>query len=106
MSKPVNIVLEKYDNEELAEANELIGDLLINANIENKRLKAENAKLRKLVKNALAYIEYEGCGVECHETGNRATFTSCETCNRYETESCAYVIAQSAREMGIEVEDA
>lgn len=48
MSRQVNIVLEKYDNEELAEANELIGDLLINANIENKRLKAENAKLREL----------------------------------------------------------
>jgi hypothetical protein len=53
MSEPVNIVLEKYDSEELAEANELIGDLFINANIENKRLKAENAKLRELVYDML-----------------------------------------------------
>lgn len=66
----------------------------------------ENAKLRELLKNALTYIEYEGCGVECPETGNSATLTSCDMCNRYETESCAYVIAQDARELGIEVEDA
>ena len=46
MSEQVNFVIEQYDSEELAEANELIGDMLINANIENKRLKAENAKLR------------------------------------------------------------
>lgn len=64
----------------------------------------ENAKLRELLKNALTYIEYEGCGVECPETGNSATLTSCDTCNRYETESCAYVIEQDARELGIEVQ--
>lgn len=67
------------------------------------RLKAENAKLRELLRNALMYIEYEGCGVECPETGHGATLTTCDTCNRYETESCAYVIVQSARELGIEV---
>jgi hypothetical protein len=68
-------------------------------------LEEENAKLWELLTNALTYIEYEGCGVECPETGSSATFTPCDTCNRYETESCAYVIAQSARELGIEVEE-
>lgn len=67
------------------------------------RLEYENAKLRELLKNALTYIEYEGCGVECPDTGSSAILTSCDTCNRYETESCAYVIAQSARELEIEV---
>lgn len=71
--------------------------------MENESLKAENDKLRELLKNALTYIEYEGCGVECPETGHGATLTSCDVCNRYETESCAYVIAQSARELGVEV---
>ena len=72
----------------------------VNENLDE--LLAENAKLRELLKNALTYIEYEGCGVECPETGNSATLTPCDTCNRYETESCAYVIAQRARELGIE----
>ena len=67
-------------------------------------LEDENAKLRELLKNALTYIEYEGCGVECPETGNSATLTSCDACNRYETESCAYVIAQNARELGVNAE--
>jgi len=71
---------------------------------ENAQLMEENAKLLELLKNALTYIEYEGCGVECPETGNSATLTPCDTCNRYETESCAYVIAQSARELGLEAE--
>ena len=69
-----------------------------------RKAEAENTKLRELLKNALTYIEYEGCGVECPETGHGATLTSCDICNRYETESCAYVIAQSARELGIETE--
>lgn len=68
-------------------------------------LVSENAKLRELLRNALTYIEYEGCGVECPETGHGATLTSCDICNRYETDSCAYVIAQSARELGIEESD-
>lgn len=68
------------------------------------QLRAENARLRELLKNALTYIEYEGCGVECPETGHGATLTPCDTCNRYETESCAYVIAQSARELEAEVD--
>lgn len=71
---------------------------------ENDKLKLENAKLRELLKNALTYIEYEGCGVECPETGSSATLTPCDICNRYETESCAHVIAQSARELRIEVD--
>ena len=66
--------------------------------------RTENSKLLELLKNALTYIEYEGCGVECPGTGNSATLTPCDTCNRYETESCAYVIAQSARELGLEAE--
>ena len=48
-----------------------------------EELKTENAKLRELLKNALTYIEYEGCGVECPETGHGATFTPCDICNRY-----------------------
>ena len=71
---------------------------------EHNAMLAENAKLCELVKNALTYIEYEGCGVECPETGHGATLTSCDICNRYETESCAYVIAQSAHELGIKEE--
>ena len=68
-----------------------------------KKYKDESAKLRELLRNALTYIECEGCGVECPETGHGATLTPCDICNRYETESCAYEIAQSARELGIEV---
>lgn len=66
---------------------------------------AENAKLRELLKNALTYIGYVGCGVECPETGSSATLTPCDTCDLYETENCAYVMAQSARELRIEVAD-
>ena len=35
----------------------------------------ESAKLRELLRNALTYIECEGCGVECPETGHGATLT-------------------------------
>ena len=69
-----------------------------------KRAVSENAKLRELLRNALTYIEYEGCGVECPETGHGTTLTPCDICNRYETESCAYVIEQDARDLRIEVE--
>ena len=63
MSEQVNFVIEQYDSEELAEANELIGGMLINANIENERLKAENAKLRE---------ENKSIGMAAYELGRKS----------------------------------
>ena len=68
-----------------------------------ERLEAENAKLRELAKNALTYIMYEGCGIEnpCPKG-----FDPCETCAycpRFDTDCCAFAVAQYAKELGIEV---
>jgi hypothetical protein len=62
MSEPVNFIIEHYDDEELAEANEQLA--LIAA-----RLHVENAKLRELAHAMLLYIDpashQDTCGIEC-----------------------------------------
>ena len=59
MSEPVNIVVEKYDNETLAKHNEALFEVLIKMNRENDKLTTENAKLRKLVKGLYGCAEHD-----------------------------------------------
>lgn len=67
-----------------------------------KESEVENAKLCELVKNALDYISHEGCGVDNPYEGSANEW--CEDCLHFDGSTCAYVIAQTAKELGVEVE--
>lgn len=99
MSEQVNFVIEQYDSEELAETNELIGDMLINANIENKRLKAENTKLRKLVRDMWRFT-----GTACKKYPK--LFDQSAQGGQMVQLNMIDAFEQRVRELGIEVEDA
>ena len=77
-------------------------DVLLHlAELNINELETENAKLRELVKNALDYISYDGCGVDNPYEGFASKW--CEDCRHFDSSTCAYVIAQTAKELGIEV---
>ena len=71
------------------------------ADLEDAR--TENTRLRELARNALTYIAYSGCGLDPYE-GPTGMNRLCEDCRHFDTDSCAYVIARCASELGIEVD--
>ena len=79
MSKPVNFVVEHYDNEELAEANEQLAMMVA-------KLHIENAKLRELVRYAY----------ECAIHSSHATCDECRRMNGY----C--ILEHRMRELGVD----
>ena len=89
-------------NDECADARSYVSeDLYESVSAANDAWHAENAKLRELVKNALDYISYDGCGVDNPYEGFASKW--CEDCRHFDSSTCAYVIAQTAKELGIEV---
>ena len=68
-----------------------------------KELESENAKLCELVKNALDYISHEGCGVDNPYEGSANEW--CEDCSHFDSSTCSYVIVQTAKELGLVMDD-
>lgn len=53
----LNIVVEHYENDELAAANEALADAYFSIRGENERVVAENAKLRRLASGMYGLLE-------------------------------------------------
>ena len=91
MSEPVNFVIEHYDNEELAEANEQLALIVV-------RLKAENDKLRQLADAVKEFVEDSHCEDcphkrDCYD--NNIIFCA---------NTFSYHAFAAMRELGVEVE--
>ena len=85
----LNIVVEHYDNDELAAANEALADAYFSFRGEYERAVAENARLRELVD------AWMGCGTRYHTMQG-----ACPMFDENEENFCK--AAKLASELGIE----
>ena len=93
MSEQISFVIEQYDNKTLAEANEQFALMIV-------QLKAENDKLRELVRG-LKYCAHEAYGMCARvPVGGERPFTCCPL---YDFDAKKYRCEEFMLELGIEV---
>ena len=92
----LNIVVERYDNDELATANEALADAYFSFRGEYERVVAENDELRELMRK-LGHFEKFGCHECPHEERCAKSIYDVDCSMRLEIE-------KEMRKLGIDVE--
>lgn len=95
---PANFVIEHYDDEQLAEANEVLALIVA-------RLSRENAKLRELCKDMMAFVEVDDACERCGHDAECVEAADGELVLPYEGQCLMLdLFADRMRELGVETD--